>query len=242
MRKIIISIVILAAILIGIGLFAFFQSSDSPQSSQGGRETPSVTPNGIDEAPAERPNPPQIIVDQTLEEQLAMMKEAIAEAERLQSQMNDPQIYNWLIRTVSDAKTFDPDITDEELIAKAIQEKKELEQFIAFAASEYHISFSETEVDEFIKEHLRLDEQGLAEFQPFAELMEMTVEEFLFEFERDRNTKLVVWTHLLPLLEQKYAADINKAREFNKQGEPMPLNVNALLQEKYEIEIKNYYE
>lgn len=177
--------------------------------------------------------PPSQGVSLSPEEEILMMEEAVAEAERLQQHVDDPSLYPWLIRTIADAKTFDIDLSDDEIIKKSRQEKIYNEQFIAFAEIQYDISFSIEEVDQFVKETFLPEGSKLENVQAIASMLDMTADEFITEFERDRNTQTMVWMHVQPLLHEKYSEEMNKL-------DP-PYNVNSFLLEKYEAELEAYY-
>lgn len=178
--------------------------------------------------------PPEIqVIEFTPEKEIEIMKQSVAKANELQQRVDDPELFNWLVFTIGGVKTFELDFSDEEIIQKAKQEKQENERYIAYAKEQYGVSFSDEEIDQLVEEYFQLEGSELEKVQAFAGMLDMTVEEYMYEFERARNTQSLMWMELQPLLKEKYAEEFRKQTRVDR--------LNTFLLEKYKEEIERYY-
>lgn len=169
-----------------------------------------------------------------LKEEAQIMEEAIQQARDLTIKTGAVDLEKWIIRTIAEAKVFNAQLSDNEVIKAAERKKKENEQFIQYAIEHYNITFTAQEVDEFIAEHFDPFDAKLDNKKIFADLLGITTYEVNHVFDRDLNTQLMVWMMLKPIVAEKHSISMNSL------DYEQPVNIDNLLLEAYTNEMANF--
>lgn len=192
MKKIIFAICSVAIIIVVSVIFTMNNSTDTDEVSNNSS------------LPLQRPDQ---MTPFTFEEEIAFQEYGLEEIKKPVFQLGDPELEKWILRTIVSNQMMDIDMSDDDIIDMALREKQETEDFINFAESHYGIVITDDMFDAFITEHVAVWDQDLSNKLALAERLGLTMHEFNYEFDRDLNTKLLVWTLLEPILAKKYSID-----------------------------------
>jgi hypothetical protein len=140
-------------------------------------------------------------------------------------------IKKWFIRYYIQKYEYNEDWSEEEMFQMA-EERFEYEQaWINYAEEEYSVSVSDEEVDSQAEYNLEIYQNNLPpSIRGMSEAMNLSVEEFMIEFDRDHAKRTVLWETLEPVLLQKYEDE--DARRLD----------SVYLGQKYKQEVESYLE
>lgn len=121
--------------------------------------------------------------------------------------LENEELEKWAIRTLVEEKLyFETDLTKEEVLQLAEQDMRKDEAWKELAQEEYGITVTEEEVDSYLEKFLSAVTKGASKdhLEAYADALEVTVEELLYEYDRDFAVKAVLWEKLTPILEERY--------------------------------------
>jgi cell division protein FtsL len=125
----------------------------------------------------------------------------------------DEKLKKWIIRTLGSEKLYyETDLTAEEVIQLSKKNMEVDRVWKEIAKSEYGITVTEEEIDNYIKEGP--DASDLPQHLAYAATLGLSLEELNHGFDRDIYIKNVIWLKLRPELEKKFGiTDNNKLVE-----------------------------
>jgi hypothetical protein len=167
-------------------------------------------------------------------EEITIVKDALNELEQKNLELKDPDLEKWVLRKLVEAKTFDMNFTNDEIVKQAKESKNENEAFINYAIEHYGIEVTEEKLDKYIAEKIDIMDSKLINKQKIAEVLGMTTYELNHEFDRDLNTRLMVWEMVKPHVAKKHSISLSG------QDYKEPVNINNLLLEKYNEEVQKF--
>lgn len=181
----------------------------------------------------ERSNEQVLLEPLTMEEQAEKLRLTVEAAKRPAFQLDDPELEKWIFRKLYEAIYLDAKWKDKAIVKQARAEKQENDDFIYYAAAEYGIIVTDDMYEEYIKKHFYTEEilEGL---EVYEEVLHISANDYLYEYERDRMTRLIAMQLLYPILYDKY----NKLDEMNNK-ERVYYNWQTIF-EKYAEEIKAF--
>ncbi|MBB5172738.1 hypothetical protein [Texcoconibacillus texcoconensis] len=149
--------------------------------------------------------------------------------------IDDPDIRRWFIREKISHLQNRIQKTNENILEDAKERFKYEIAWRELAEKRYHIHASETSIKEQIEYNLALFGDEMPEtIIGMAEGLDMTVEEFMSEFDRDHAERSVIWQKLMPLLMEKYQQTTDEVVESFQLGQLYEQEVYDYLEEEEE--------
>ncbi|MGK7379783.1 hypothetical protein ACSFXN_18355 [Planococcus sp. 1R117A] len=146
---------------------------------------------------------------------------------------SDNQLQKWIIRGIME-ESVEGNTANMGDVVKAAKKKYAFETaWLKLATEQYKITYTDAEVDEWIKNGPDMYPVPAMEAQ--AKALGLTLEEMNHSYDRDFYVKWVIWDKLLPVLAEKYNIDLENV-ELSADA-PSPFNVVV---EKYEQEVNQY--
>lgn len=144
----------------------------------------------------------------------------------------EEELNKWVLRVLIDAKYFEnEDMSVGTALSQAIKRIKFEEAWLELAETKYGITYSDEEVDEFIRKGP--DSNPTNEQIEYAESLGLTLEQLNHEYDRLFYVKQIVWTKLAPIIQEKYGL---KEFEDPQKEQEDPLHNRIIRQ--YESEIQ----
>jgi len=135
----------------------------------------------------------------------------------------------WIIRITADSIMKDKKINNEEILNKAKAIIKERDAWSKIAQEKYGVNVTDEEINSYISSE-KDNAKNNSDVIKAAEGLNLSLDEFLYTFERDNFKRNLVWSRLRPMLEKQYPQKNNEdVIEYN----------NRLLHE-YQKEVNNY--
>lgn len=181
----------------------------------------------------ERSNEQVLLEPLSLEEQAEKLRLTVEAAQRAAFQLDDPELEKWIFRKLSEAIYFDVKWKEKEIIKQARVDMQENVDFIQYAAAEYEIVVSDDMYVEYIDKHFN-SEAMRESVEFYAGAMNISADDYIYDFERDRVIRLITMELLYPVLYDKY----NTLDELNNK-ERVYYNWETIF-EKYAEEIKMF--
>lgn len=131
--------------------------------------------------------------------------EVVQEAESYS--LENEELEKWAIRTLVQEKLyFETDLTKEEVLQLAELDMRKDEAWKELAQEEYGFPVTEKEVDSYLEKFSLAVTKGTSKdhLKAYAHALGLTVEELLYEYDRDFAVKAVLWEKLTPILQEKY--------------------------------------
>ncbi|WKA53564.1 hypothetical protein [Planococcus shixiaomingii] len=143
------------------------------------------------------------------------------------------QLQKWIIRIIMEETLKNNEIKIADAV-KAAKERYAFEQaWLELAAEKYKITYTDDEVDEWIKNGP--DKYPIPAMEVQAKALGLTLEEMNHSYDRDFYVKWVVWDKLLPILAENNDIAIKNVEVSTDKSSP-----HNLLVEKYEEEVKQF--
>lgn len=121
---------------------------------------------------------------------------------------DDEVLQKWIVRTLANEHMYyKTDLSAGEVIQLSKKKQQELTDWINYAKTEYGVSATSAEIDNYLKEGP--DKSKDIQHKAFAEALGLTLKELNHTFDRDLYEKNVIWLKLRPKLENKYGTSDN---------------------------------
>lgn len=157
----------------------FFSSEEDVTAVQDEQEVPRVTQN----------------IDALIQQALLNYEEIKSQHDHLtinkeKVEIEDPNVKNWIIHThIQSAVIKNEELEGIQLVSQAMEYKHNNEAIIEWAKIEHDIEVTEDEIDEYIETQLHYIEKG-EQAHPFfvkiSEALDLTEDEYLYEWEYER--------------------------------------------------------
>ncbi|SDN55391.1 hypothetical protein SAMN04488053_10238 [Alkalicoccus daliensis] len=121
------------------------------------------------------------------------------------------QLERWFIRYYIQKHEYNESWSTDEMILLASERSKYETQWRNYAEARYEITASEEAIEAQAEYNIELYESSTpASVQGMADGLNLTIEEFFKEFDKDHVERTVIWEQLFPILQQEYADEENK--------------------------------
>lgn len=120
----------------------------------------------------------------------------------------EEQLRRWFIRYYIQKHEYNESWSDEELFLLAEERSNFESAWRNYAEVRYGITPSEDAMEEQASYNIELYEASTpASVQGMADGLDLTIEEFFREFDRDHVARTVIWEELFPILQEEYATE-----------------------------------
>lgn len=146
----------------------------------------------------------------TAEHYATMTEEAVTLFEEVRPSFSEDeaQLERWFIRYYIQKHEYNESWSDEELLLLAEERSNFESAWRNYAEARYGVTASEEAVEEQAAYNIELyDESTPASVQGMADGLNLTIEEFFKEFDRDHVARTVIWEELFPILQEEYTSE-----------------------------------
>jgi hypothetical protein len=114
----------------------------------------------------------------------------------------------WFIRYYIQMHEYNENWTTDDMLDLARERMRFEKEWRSYAKEYYGVEVSEEMIEEEASYQIELYETNTpASIRGMADGLDMTLEEFFMEFDRDHVARTVIWEELYPLLQEKYAEE-----------------------------------
>lgn len=168
----------------------------------------------VNDTAAEESNPVEVIIgenqaDLTVEDYQALTEQALDifnEATPLYRPNRD-DVLRWYVRYYIQKHDYNETWTEDDMFDMAYARQQYESAWKEYAEREYGIVIADEDIDSRANYNLEVYENALpASIIGMSEGLNLSIEEFMLNFDRDYAERALIWEELMPLLEQKYAA------------------------------------
>ncbi|UJW58624.1 hypothetical protein HXZ66_14970 [Bacillus sp. A116_S68] len=168
----------------------------------------------INESANEESNPVEVIIGEnqaslTVEDYQALTEQALDifnEATPLYRPNRD-DLLRWYVRYYIQKHEYNEPWTEDEIFEMAYARQQYESAWKEYAERQYGVVMTDEDIDSQASYNLEIYENSLpASIIGMSEGLNLTIEEFMLNFDRDYAERTLIWDELMPLLEKKYAA------------------------------------
>jgi hypothetical protein len=168
----------------------------------------------LNETANEESNPVEVIIGEnqaslTVEDYQALTEQALDnfnEATPLYRPHRD-DLLRWYVRYYIQKHEYNELWTDDEIFEMAYARQQYEAAWKEYAERQYGVVMTDNDIDAQANYNLEIYENSLpASIVGMSEGLNLTIEEFMLNFDRDYAERTLIWDELMPLLEKKYAA------------------------------------
>jgi len=153
------------------------------------------------------------------------------ESEKSQYEPNYDQIQKWFIRYYIQMHEYNEEFSNDELFELAEERYEYEDAWIRYANKEYSVKVSKETLESEAVENFEIYQNNLPpSVRGMSNGLDLTIEEFMLDFDRDHVERSVIWEKLMPTLTKKLQEEENQ-----------PLD-GVYLGQLYEKEVLNFLE
>jgi len=173
----------------------------------------------------------QISLSASNYEELTEESLRIFESEKSQYEPNYDQIKKWFIRYYIQMHEYNEEFSNNELFELAEERYEYEDAWKKYANKEYSVKVSEETLESEAVENFETYQNNLPpSVRGMSNGLNLTIEEFMLDFDRDHVERSVIWEKLMPTLTKKLQEEENQRLD------------GVYLGQLYEEEVLNYLE